>query len=120
MALKLLQNIGVSNVNVLVTFLNVYALDSNNDSQHSHRKSWHFLTPSSLLNSALVSSFFRLGGCLLLLISLMLSNPGTLFLLRTSTEFLIALNADGLFGLNVEINDKTSSVCSSFGFLSLL
>ena len=50
----------------------------------------------------------------------MLSNPGTLFLLRTSTEFLIALNADGLFGLNVEINDKTSSVCSSFGFLSLL
>ena len=119
MTLKLLQNIGVSNVNVLVTFLNVYALDSNNDSQHSHPKSWHFLTPSSL-NSALVSSFFRLGGCLLPLISLMLSNPGTLFLLRTSTEFLIALNTGGLFGLNVEINDKTSSFCFSFGFLSLL
>ena len=39
---------------------------------------WHFLIPTfSLLNSALVSSFLRLGCCRLLLISLMLSNLGT-------------------------------------------
>ena len=57
MTLKLLQDIGVFNVNVLFTFLNVYSLDSNNESQHSHRNSWLFLTPtSSLLNSALVKS----------------------------------------------------------------
>ena len=80
-------------------------MDINNDSQHSHRKSWYFLTPtSSLLNSALVSIFLRLCGCRLLLISLMLLNPGTLFLLRTSMEFLVALYTGGLFGLNVEIN----------------
>ena len=31
---------------------NVYSLNSKNDSQHSHHKSCHFLTPtSSLLNS---------------------------------------------------------------------
>ena len=73
MTLKLLQDIRVFNVNVLFTFLNVYSLDSNNDSQHLHGKSWHFLTPiSSLLNSTLVSSFWRLGGCCLLLISLIL------------------------------------------------
>ena len=68
MTLKLLQDNGVLNVNVLLAFLNVYSLDSNNDSQHSHCESWHFLTPtSSLLNSTLVSSFLRLGGCRLLL-----------------------------------------------------
>ena len=112
-----MQDIGVVNVDVLFTILNVYSLDSNNDSQHPHCKSWHFVTPtSSLLNSALASSFLRLSVCRLLLISLMLSNPWTLFLLRTSTEFLIALYTGGLFELNVEINGKTSSVC--FGFLS--
>ena len=79
-------------------------MDSNNDSQDSHRKSWHFLTStSSLLNSALVSSFLRLGGSRLLLKGLMLSNPETLFLLRTSTEFLIALYIGGLFGLIVKL-----------------
>ena len=57
MTLKLLQDIGVFNVNVLFTFLNVYSLNSNNESQHSHCNSWLFLTPtSSLLNSALVKS----------------------------------------------------------------
>ena len=112
-----MQDIGVVNVDVLFTILNVYSFDSNNDSQHPHCKSWHFVTPtSSLLNSALASSFLRLSVCRLLLISLMLSNPWTLFLLRTSTEFLIALYTGGLFELNVEINGKTSSVC--FGFLS--
>ena len=38
---------------------------------------------------------------------------------ETSREFLIALCTGGLFGLNVEINVKTSSVCFSFVFLSL-
>ena len=119
MTLKLLQDIEVFNINVLLTFLNVYSLDNNNDSQHSHRKSWRFLTPtSSMLNSTLVSSFLRLGGCRLLLISLMLSNPGTLILLRTSTEFLIALNTGGLFGLNVKISIKLHVIIFSFGFLS--
>ena len=37
----------------------------------------------------------------------MLSNPGALLLLRTSTEFLITLYTGGLFELNVEINGKT-------------
>ena len=98
MALKLLQDIGVFNVNVLYTFLNVCFLDSN----------WHFLIPTaSLLNSTLVTSFLRLSGCRLLLINLMLSNPGALLLLRTSTEFLITLYTGGLFELNVEINGKT-------------
>ena len=46
------------------------------------------------------------------------SNTGTLFVLRTLTEFLIVLYKGRLFGLNVEINGKTSSVCFSFGFLS--
>ena len=102
-----------------VYILNVYSFDSNNDSQHPHCKSWHFVTPtSSLLNSALASSFLSLRVCRLLLISLMLSNPWTLFLLRTSTEFLIALYTGGLFELNVEIYGKTSSACFSFGFLS--
>ena len=111
MTLKLLQDNRVFNVNVSFIFLNVHSLDSNNELQHSHRKSWHFLTStSSLLNSAFVSSFLSLSCCLLLLVSLMLSNPGTLFLPMTSTEFLIALYAGGLFGLNVEINVKTSSV----------
>ena len=49
----------------------------------------------SLLNSALVSSYLRLGGCHLLFTSLMLSNSETLFLSRTSTELLIALYIDG-------------------------
>ena len=71
-----------------------------------------------MLSFALVGSFLSLGGCRLLFISLMLSNPGTLFLSRTSTEFLIALYAGRLFGLNVEINGKTSSFWFSFGFLS--
>ena len=44
MTLKLMQNIGVFNVNVLFPFLNVYSLDSNNDLQHLHRESWYFLT----------------------------------------------------------------------------
>ena len=38
--------------------------------------------------------------------------------LRTSTKFLIVLYTGGLFGLNVEINGKTSPACFSFGFLS--
>ena len=77
-----------------------------------------FLAPtSSLLNSALVSSFLRFGRCHLLFLSLMLSNPGTLFVLSTSMKFLIALYAGRLFGLNIEIKFKTSSVCLSFGFL---
>ena len=41
----------------------------------------------------------------------MLPNPGTLFLLRTSTEFLIALYTGGLFRFNVEINGKNPSAC---------
>ena len=45
----------------------------------------------------------------------MLSNPKTLFLLRTLTEFLIALYTGGLFELNLEINVQT--LCFSFGFL---
>ena len=115
-----MQDIGVFNVNVLFPFLNVCSLDSNNDLQHSHRVYWHFLAPtSSLLNSTLGSSFLRLDGCCLLFIILRLSNPGTLFLVRTSTEFLIALNTVGLIELNVEINGKISSACSSFAFLSL-
>ena len=119
MILKQLQDIGLFNVKALFTFLNVHFLDSNNDSQHSLSKSWHFLTPtSSLLNSPLVNSFLRLAGYRLLLISLMLSNPGILFLLRTSKEFLIALYTDGLFELNVEVNGKSSYVCFTFGFLS--
>ena len=81
MILKLMQSIGVFNVNVLFTFFNVCSLDSNNDLEHSHRVSWYFLTHiSSMLNSSLVSSFLRLGGCLLLLIILMFSNPGTFYL----------------------------------------
>ena len=105
MTLKLLQDIGVFNVNVLYTFLNVCFLDSN----------WHFLIPTaSLLNSTLVTSFLRLSGCRLLLISLMLSNPKT-FLLRTLTECLIALYTGGLFELNLEINSQT--LCFSFDFL---
>ena len=56
LTLKLLPDIGVFNVNVLLTFLNVYSLDSKNDLQHSHRESWHFLTrTSSLLHSSFVS-----------------------------------------------------------------
>ena len=47
----------------------------------------------------------------------MLSNPGTLILLRTSTEFLTALYTGELFGLNVEIKGKPSSVYFSIGFL---
>ena len=47
MTLKLLQGIGVFNVNVLFTFLNAYSLVSSNDLQHSHRKSWHLLTSTS-------------------------------------------------------------------------
>ena len=74
---------------------------------------------NKLLNSTLVGSFLVLGGCRLLLISLMLSNPVKLFLFFSiSTEFLITLYTGGLFGLNVEINGKTSSLCFSFGFLS--
>ena len=46
----------------------------------------------------------------------MLSNRGALFPLRTSTEFSIAVYTSGLFGLKVEINGKTSSVCFYFGF----
>ena len=49
----------------------------------------------------------------------MFSNPGTLSLLRTPTELLIVLQMGGLFGLNVEMNGKTCSVCFSLGFLSL-
>ena len=79
MTLKLLQDIGVLNVNVLFTFLNVYTLDSNNDSQHSHRISWYFLTPIAKFRFS--QQLFKVGGCGLLLTSLMLSNPGTLFLL---------------------------------------
>ena len=53
MTLKLLQDMGVFNVNVFFTLLNKYSLDINNDSQHSHGEPWHSLTPtSSLLNSA--------------------------------------------------------------------
>ena len=43
MILKLLQDIGVFNVDVLFTFLNIYFLGRNNALQHSHRKSWQFL-----------------------------------------------------------------------------
>ena len=101
MTLTLLQDIGAFNVNVLFTFLNVYFLDIDNDSQHSPHKSGYFLKPtSSLLSSALVSSFLKLDGCSLLLISLMLSKPEILFLLRTLTQFLIAFCTDGLFRLN--------------------
>ena len=51
--------------------------------------SWYFLAPTySLLNSALGSSYLKLGGCHLLFTSLTLSNSGTLFL---SIELLIAL-----------------------------
>ena len=46
------------------------------------------------------------------------SYPGTLFLVMTLTEFWIALYTGGLFGLNVEVNCKTLSVCFSFGVLS--
>ena len=77
MTLKLLQYIRVFDVNILFTFLNVNSLDINNNSQHFHRKSWHFLTcTSSVLNSGLVSSLLKLGGCHLQFISLMLSNRG--------------------------------------------
>ena len=38
----------------------------------------------------------------------MLLNPGTLFSLRTSKEFLIAFYTGELFGFNAEINEKTS------------
>ena len=72
MRLKLLQDIGVFNVNVSKTFLSVCSLDSNNNFQHLLRESWHFLrATSSLLNSTLVSILLRLGGCHLLLTSLM-------------------------------------------------
>ena len=48
MTLKLLQDRRVFNVNVfLFTFLDAYSVDSNCDSQHWHRKFWHFLTPFS-------------------------------------------------------------------------
>ena len=47
MTLKLLKDIGVFNVAFLFTFLNVYSLDSNNDSEHLHHKPWHFVTPTS-------------------------------------------------------------------------
>ena len=58
MTLKLLQDFGVFNVNVLFTFLNLYSLDINNNSQHLHHKSSHFLAPtSSFLNSPLFRSF---------------------------------------------------------------
>ena len=98
MILKLLQDIGFFNVNALFTFLNVCSLNSNNDLQHFHRKSWHFLTHiSSLLNSTLVSSFLRLSDFRLLFISLIPSDPRTFFLLRTSTKFVIAVYVDGLF-----------------------
>ena len=59
-----MQDIGVFNLNVLFTFLNVCSLDSNNDSQHSHRDFWHFQTHTSLLvNSTLVSSFLVVTYC---------------------------------------------------------
>ena len=62
MTLKLMQDIGEL-MWMFFTCLSVYSLDSKNESQHCHRESLHFLTPtSSLLNSALVSSFLRLGG----------------------------------------------------------
>ena len=47
MTLKLLQDIGVINVNVLFTFLNVYSLVSNNGLQHLHHEYWHFSTATS-------------------------------------------------------------------------
>ena len=46
--LTILQDVGVFNVNVLFTLLNVYSLNSNNDLQHSHCKSWHFLKVQSI------------------------------------------------------------------------
>ena len=94
-----MQNIGVFNVNVLFPFLNVYSLDNNNDLQHLHHESWHFLT----LKFCFTQQFLWFSCCRLLFLILMLSNPVTLFLLRTSTKFLIGLYTGGLFGLTLEI-----------------
>ena len=117
--LKLLQDIEVFNLKALLTFLNVNSFDNNNESQHSHRHSWYYsIIASSLLNSTLVSSLLKLDGCRLLCISSVFSSPGALFLVRTSTEVLIVLYMGRLFGLTIEISDKTRSACFSFGFLS--
>ena len=118
MTLKILQDIGVFNVSVLFTFLNVYSLDGKSDSQHSPRESRHPCNTYFFIAKFHFSSFLRLVCSRLLFIILMLSNLGTLFLLTTSTGFLIVLHTGGLFGLNVEINVKTSTVCFYFGFLS--
>ena len=76
-----MQHVGVFNVNIVFTFLNVHCLNRRNDSQHSLYKSWHFLRPTfSLVNFDLVSNFWRLGNFYWVFITLMFSNPRTLFL----------------------------------------